>query len=155
MEYREFKTGGECIQVPLKTPEAEAARDSFTKLIYGCLFDWILYKANATLQMHHTQDFSSDSCFIGILDVAGFESFDVNGFEQLCINLANEKLQYQFNWDIFQTELNAYAEEGLEGLDLQFSDNTDVLELIEGKNGTLEPIFSSIKKTKKPCFCRV
>lgn len=125
-----MKTGSEVIQVPLKLPEAEGARDGLAKLIYGCVFDWILYRSNASLRPELVSGRS-----VGILDIAGFESFAVNGFEQLCINLSNEKLQNHFNYDIFQSELSAYAEEGLQALDIEFEDNQKVLNLIEGKGG--------------------
>lgn len=48
---------------------------------------------------------------IGILDIAGFERFDVNSYEQLLINLSNEKLQQRFNQDIIQAELEDYKKE--------------------------------------------
>lgn len=72
---------------------------------------------------------------MGILDIAGFESFKNNGFEQLCINLSNEKLQHHFNQDIFLNEISDYKREGLHDLKLAYTDNADVLDLIEGKGG--------------------
>lgn len=72
---------------------------------------------------------------VGILDIAGFESFVRNGFEQLCINLSNEKLQNHFNQDIFLKELEDYEAEGLQGLNVSFQDNAQVLDAIEGKGG--------------------
>lgn len=125
-----MKSGSEIIEIPLKKHEAEAARNDVAKLIYGCIFDWILYRANESLRPDTTS-----GRFVGILDIAGFESFAVNGFEQLCINLSNEKLQNHFNRDIFESELSAYAEEGLESLDIEFEDNQQMLSLIEGKGG--------------------
>lgn len=118
----------------MKQPEAEAARDGFAKLIYGYIFDWILYRANSSLK---PESDPKENRFVGILDIAGFESFVVNGFEQLCINLSNEKLQNRFNFDIFQNELSAYAEEGLASLDIKFEDNQKILDLIEGKGGQI------------------
>ncbi|KAL8447777.1 hypothetical protein Emag_004185 [Eimeria magna] len=70
---------------------------------------------------------------VGILDIAGFESFKTNGFEQLCINLSNEKLQHHFNQDIFLNEISDYQKEGLQDLKLAYQDNADILDLIEGK----------------------
>ena len=66
---------------------------------------------------------------IGILDIYGFENFELNSFEQLCINVANEQLQYFFNQHIFQSELEEYEREGIEGKDIKFVNNRPLIEL--------------------------
>lgn len=130
---REVKTGPDLIQIPLKPNEAIAARDGMSKLIYGLVFDWIIYRINQNLSPV-VSSFKNEM-FFGILDIAGFESFDVNGFEQLCINLSNEQLQKCFNFTVFETEMAAYREEGLGDFNLEFHDNHHIIDLIEGKQG--------------------
>jgi len=67
---------------------------------------------------------------IGILDIYGFENFQHNSFEQLCINTANEQLQMFFNRHIFRSELEAYAVEGIKSTKFQFTDNEPLIKLL-------------------------
>jgi myosin-6 len=82
---------GTAIKVPLKVGEASSARDALAKSVYSKLFDYIVARVNQALP------FSSSKSYIGVLDIAGFEYFQVNSFEQFCINYCNEKLQQFFN----------------------------------------------------------
>jgi myosin heavy chain 9/10/11/14 len=95
-------------------------KDSFTKSIYSRTFDWIVSKVNETLlSKEKIQN------WIGILDIAGFEIFELNSFEQLCINFTNERLQQFFNSHMFKKEQEEYEREKIVwkyidfGLDLQ------------------------------------
>ena len=72
--------------------QAMGARDALAKHIYAELFNWIVAVINKALEST-----SVSQRFIGVLDIYGFETFDINSFEQFCINYANEKLQQQFN----------------------------------------------------------
>ena len=71
---------GTVIMVPLKTHEASSARDALAKATYSRLFDYIVAKINESIP------FERSSYYIGVLDIAGFEYFTVNSFEQFCIN---------------------------------------------------------------------
>ena len=71
--------------------------------------------------------------FVGVLDIFGFEFFETNSFEQVCINLANEKLQFNFNEHIFVLELQTYEEEGIDVRRVTFDTNEPTLKLLEGK----------------------
>ena len=88
----------EPIAITLSAQEALYARDALTKFMYGELFSWLVKQINASVPGK-----SADS-FIGILDISGFEIFEVNSFEQFCINFANEKIQQYFNRQILQQE---------------------------------------------------
>jgi myosin heavy subunit len=111
--------------------QASAARDSMNKALYGNLFDWLIFKINEFLCKVTSND------YIGVLDIFGFEVFDHNSFEQFCINLANEKLQQHFNHYIFKMEQNEYKSEGINFSSIEFVDNQECLDLIEGKPGIL------------------
>ena len=81
------------------------------KWIYGCIFKWIVLKINEANS--YDGDISSLYKYIGILDIFGFETLNVNSFEQLCINFANERLQKLFNEEVFDLEQQYYATNGL------------------------------------------
>lgn len=72
--------------------QARAARDALAKYMYAELFSWIVQMINRALETT-----GEKHRFIGVLDIYGFETFEINSFEQFCINYANEKLQQQFN----------------------------------------------------------
>jgi hypothetical protein len=77
--------------------------------LFAGLFDWLTAAVNEKLKPKG----DAHNLFIGILDMFGFENFAKNGYEQLCINYANEKLQHQFFNHYFTAEQNDYVENGL------------------------------------------
>ncbi|GFZ02730.1 myosin-like protein XIF [Actinidia rufa] len=121
------------ITKPLDPASAVTSRDALAKTIYSRLFDWIVDKINSSIG----QDPNAKS-IIGVLDIYGFESFKINSFEQLCINLTNEKLQQHFNQHVFKMEQEEYTREEINWSYVEFVDNQDVLDLIE--KGVLEAI---------------
>eukprot|EP00055_Hartaetosiga_balthica_P002458 m.4037 g.4037 ORF g.4037 m.4037 type:complete len:957 (+) comp2161_c0_seq1:253-3123(+) len=114
-----------------KPYEAEDVRDAMAKALYGKTFRWIVQQVNALLGPKGKAKASDKS--IGILDIFGFECFDHNSFEQLLINLANERLQQFFNDHIFKMELDEYEKEGIDGSKITYEDNADVLEMFLGR----------------------
>ncbi|OAD53874.1 Myosin heavy chain 95F [Eufriesea mexicana] len=119
---------GTVIMVPLKVYEANNARDALAKAIYSKLFDHIVARINKSIP------FKASSYYIGVLDIAGFEYFKVNSFEQFCINYCNEKLQQFFNERILKYEQDLYARESLNVPKISYVDNQDCIDLIESKN---------------------
>uniref|UniRef100_A0AAR2IY67 Myosin X n=1 Tax=Pygocentrus nattereri TaxID=42514 RepID=A0AAR2IY67_PYGNA len=107
------------------------SRDSMAMALYSQCFTWIIRKLNK--RIHGNDNFKS----IGILDIFGFENFEVNRFEQFSINYANEKLQEYFNKHIFSLEQLEYNREGLVWDDVNWMDNGECLDLIEKKLGLL------------------
>lgn len=118
---------GTVYMVPLKAYEANNARDALAKAVYSKLFDLIVQRINQSIP------FSSSSHYIGVLDIAGFEYFQVNSFEQFCINYCNEKLQQFFNERILKEEQALYQREGLSVKKIEYVDNQDCIDLLEGK----------------------
>ncbi|KAK6492680.1 myosin-IIIb-like isoform X1 [Huso huso] len=124
-------TRGESIKRNHSQQQAEDARDSIAKVAYGRVFGWIVSKINELLAPN--VDLNEEHQEIGILDIFGFENFAVNRYEQLCINLANEQLQYFFNHHIFLMEQKEYKEEGIKWETITFKDNKPILDLFLAK----------------------
>ncbi|KIW07562.1 myosin-1 [Verruconis gallopava] len=119
---------GSVYDVPLNIPQAGAVRDALAKAIYFNLFDWIVQRVNESLRARGASAYS-----IGILDIYGFEIFERNSFEQLCINYVNEKLQQIFIQLTLKTEQEEYAREQIKWTPIKYFDNKVVCELIEEK----------------------
>lgn len=120
-------TKGTVIKVPLKVEQANNARDALAKTVYSHLFDHVVNRVNQCFP------FETSSYFIGVLDIAGFEYFEHNSFEQFCINYCNEKLQQFFNERILKEEQELYQKEGLGVNEVHYVDNQDCIDLIEVK----------------------
>ncbi|XP_072264650.1 unconventional myosin-VI isoform X2 [Pyxicephalus adspersus] len=118
---------GTVIKVPLKVEQANNARDALAKAVYSRLFDHVVNRVNQCFP------FERSSYFIGVLDIAGFEYFEHNSFEQFCINYCNEKLQQFFNERILKEEQELYQREGLGVNEVHYVDNQDCIDLIESK----------------------
>uniref|UniRef100_A0A4W3IJX8 Myosin-IIIb-like n=1 Tax=Callorhinchus milii TaxID=7868 RepID=A0A4W3IJX8_CALMI len=125
-------TRGESIQRHHTKQQAEDARDSIAKVAYGRVFGWIVSKVNQLLAPKEDMD-TVDLQEIGILDIFGFENFAVNRYEQMCINLANEQLQYFFNHHIFLMQQKEYKQEELEWKAITYKDNKEILDLFLAK----------------------
>ncbi|XP_044762393.1 unconventional myosin-IXAa-like isoform X3 [Coccinella septempunctata] len=133
------RASGETLIINYRLPEATASRDAMAKCLYGALFDWIVLQVNHALLSKKDTLREHQGNSIGVLDIFGFEDFGLNNsFEQLCINYANEHLQYYFNQHVFKYEQEEYRKEGIRWTNIEFMDNTGCLQLIEGKpNGLL------------------
>lgn len=129
-----IKVGKEFVNKAQTKEQVEYAVEAISKTIYERMFKWLVQRINKSLDRTKRQGAS----FIGILDIAGFEIFQSNSFEQLCINYTNEKLQQLFNHTMFILEQEEYKREGIDwtfidfGLDLQ-----PTIELIEKPTGIL------------------
>uniref|UniRef100_A0A8C7XTN3 Unconventional myosin-X n=1 Tax=Oryzias sinensis TaxID=183150 RepID=A0A8C7XTN3_9TELE len=116
---------GEEICSPLTVEQAVDSRDSVAMALYSQCFSWIIMRINQKIK--GKDNFKS----IGILDIFGFENFEVNRFEQFNINYANEKLQEYFNKHIFSLEQLEYNREGIQWEAIDWMDNAECLDLIE------------------------
>jgi len=144
---REITIKSETTIIPLDLAAAEECRDTLAKHLYGSLFEWLVKRINNSLCAQLIPD---DTTIIGVLDIFGFEIFEKNSFEQLCINFTNEKLQQQFNQIIFKEEEEIYLSENIEYQHINFIDNDTVLDLIEKKpDGVLCILDDELKMPHK------
>ncbi|KAF0879428.1 MYO7B protein, partial [Crocuta crocuta] len=121
---------GEFVTRPLNITQAADRRDAFVKGIYGHLFLWIVKKINAAIFTPPAQDPKNVRRSIGLLDIFGFENFQNNSFEQLCINFANEHLQQFFVQHVFTMEQEEYLSENIAWDYIHYDDNRPTLDLL-------------------------
>eukprot|EP00929_Paragymnodinium_shiwhaense_P105640 TRINITY_DN7068_c0_g2_i3.p1 TRINITY_DN7068_c0_g2~~TRINITY_DN7068_c0_g2_i3.p1 ORF type:complete len:1669 (+),score=441.76 TRINITY_DN7068_c0_g2_i3:89-5095(+) len=124
---------GETMTSPVKPAQAFDARDALARQLYGSLFDYIVKQINKSIGLGDSNGKEVAMLFVGVLDIFGFECFKLNSFEQLCINLTNERLQQYFNTFVFKLEQELYSREGIPWDALDFPDNQDCLDLLQGR----------------------
>merc|ERR1719162_2029107 len=107
--------------------QAMYGRDALGKALYSKLFDWIVERCNICFPYPKAKSVN----YIGILDIAGFEYFQVNSFEQFSINYCNEKLQQFFNERVLKDEQELYVKESIKFKEVEYVDNQDCIDLIE------------------------
>ena len=132
------KIKDEDFKTPLTFENCKSSRDSLAKELYNRLFLWIVKKMNSRLDPQYTlsldnEEKSKNIKYIGLLDIYGFECFDTNSFEQLCINYTNEQLQHLYINDFFQSEIEELKREGLSSKInyIKFNDNQPIIDLID------------------------
>ncbi|NWS02845.1 MYO7A protein, partial [Motacilla alba] len=121
---------GESVSRPLNVFQAANGKDAFVKGIYGRIFLWIVNKINSAISNPASQKPKERHQSIGLLDIFGFENFNNNSFEQLCINIANEHLQQFFVHHVFKLEQEEYLAEHIAWNNIDFTDNHQALEVI-------------------------
>uniref|UniRef100_A0A8D3BTC2 Myosin IHb n=1 Tax=Scophthalmus maximus TaxID=52904 RepID=A0A8D3BTC2_SCOMX len=129
LTHRKIEAKTEEVLSPFSVDHAVYARDALAKAIYGRTFNWLVNKVNESLA---NKD-SSRKTVIGLLDIYGFEVFNVNSFEQFCINYCNEKLQQLFIRLTLKSEQEEYEMEGIEWEPVPYFNNKIICDLVEEK----------------------
>jgi len=122
---------GELMEKSHTVPEALFGRDAFAKALYDRLFTWIVENVNSAIEVRQTQRHNVPGTVIGVLDIYGFEIFDVNSFEQFCINYCNEKLQQLFIELVLKQEQEEYLREGIAWQNIDYFNNQVICDLVE------------------------
>ncbi|XP_032640941.1 myosin-1B-like [Chelonoidis abingdonii] len=136
--YPRVKVGNEYVTKGQTVQQVHNAVGALAKAVYEKMFLWMVVRINQQLDTKQPRQY-----FIGVLDIAGFEIFDFNSLEQLCINFTNEKLQQFFNHHMFVLEQEEYKKEGIEWTFIDFGmDLAACIELIEKPMG----IFSILEE---------
>ncbi|OWK53055.1 Myosin heavy chain, skeletal muscle, adult [Lonchura striata] len=136
--YPRVKVGNEYVTKGQTVQQVNNSVGALAKAVYEKMFLWMVVRINQQLDTKQPRQY-----FIGVLDIAGFEIFDYNSFEQLCINFTNEKLQQFFNHHMFVLEQEEYKKEGIEWTFIDFGmDLAACIELIEKPMG----IFSILEE---------
>ncbi|THV07471.1 hypothetical protein K435DRAFT_833368 [Dendrothele bispora CBS 962.96] len=126
METQRGGRRGSVYDVPLNPAQASSGRDALAKAIYNNLFEWIVSRINISMKPR-----TAHAQVVGILDIFGFEIFEDNSFEQLCINYVNEKLQQIFIELTLKTEQEEYVREQIKWTPIKYFNNKIVCDLIE------------------------
>eukprot|EP01060_Flectonema_neradi_P036265 TRINITY_DN6929_c2_g3_i1.p1 TRINITY_DN6929_c2_g3~~TRINITY_DN6929_c2_g3_i1.p1 ORF type:complete len:1372 (+),score=332.35 TRINITY_DN6929_c2_g3_i1:58-4173(+) len=117
------------VEAKLNATKSLDARDAVCKALYDQVFGWEVEKIN------QNTDSGTGENFIGLLDIFGFEDFEYNSFEQICINLANETLQNHYNNFIFNKDMDDCRAEGIDVTEVKCPDNGPCLRLMTDKVG--------------------
>ena len=134
LTHRTIEAHGDLITSPLDRDLSFYARDALAKAIYTRLFDWLVSRINQSLQTPASLSRAKTNHVLGILDIYGFEVFQTNNFEQLCINFCNEKLQQLFIELTLKQEQEEYLKEGIEWESVTYFNNKVICDLIEEKH---------------------
>ncbi|XP_076017250.1 myosin-7-like [Genypterus blacodes] len=127
------KVGNEWVTKGQSVQQVYYSIGALAKSVYEKMFLWMVVRINQSLATKQPRQY-----FIGVLDIAGFEIFDFNTFEQLCINYTNEKLQQFFNHHMFVLEQEEYKKEGIVWVFIDFGmDLAACIELIEKPMGIM------------------
>ncbi|ODM91980.1 Myosin heavy chain, muscle [Orchesella cincta] len=133
-----IKVGTEFVVKSQSVNQCNYQVGAMAKSIFDRLFKFLVRKCNDTLDTKQKRQ-----SFSGVLDIAGFEIFDENGFDQLCINFTNEKLQQFFNHHMFVLEQEEYKREGLDWVFEDFGQDLQAtIELFEKPMG----VFSILEE---------
>eukprot|EP00397_Hematodinium_sp_SG-2012_P001741 GEMP01001746.1.p1 GENE.GEMP01001746.1~~GEMP01001746.1.p1 ORF type:complete len:1288 (+),score=365.72 GEMP01001746.1:72-3866(+) len=119
------------IRMARNVQSASYTRHSLAKVVYARLFEWLVWRINRAT--YGSGVGTRDHHKIGLLDIYGFEVFECNSFEQLCINFANEKLQQHFNSHMFTLEQQLYSSESINWSHIQWKDNQNIIDALERK----------------------
>lgn len=162
-----IKVGNEFVTQGRNKDQVSYSVGALAKAMFDRVFKWLVKKCNVTLETGLKR-----AHFIGVLDIAGFEIFDYNGFEQICINFCNEKLQQFFNHHMFVLEQEEYKREGIDwvfvdfGMDLQacielFEKPLGILSILEEESMFPKATDKSFTEKlnsnhlgKSPCFIK-
>ncbi|XP_057406926.1 myosin-IIIb [Balaenoptera acutorostrata] len=147
-------TRGETIIRANTVDRASDVRDAMSKALYGRLFSWIVNRINTLLQPDKNLRTSDDGMNVGILDIFGFENFQRNSFEQLCINIANEQIQYYFNQHVFALEEMEYQNEGIDMTPVEYEDNRPLLDMFLQKPLGLLALLDEENKFEDNLRCK-
>ena len=131
LTQRVIAAGGEVMQKTHTSTEAEYGRDALAKAIYERLFTEIVSRVNNAINVNDTETYQRYRTVIGVLDIYGFEIFDVNSFEQFCINYCNEKLQQLFIELVLKQEQEEYQREGIAWQNIDYFNNQIICDLVE------------------------
>lgn len=134
LTHRTIDAHGDLITSPLDREMSFYARDALAKAVYTRLFDWLVSRINRSLQTPSSLSRANSNHVMGILDIYGFEVFQTNNFEQLCINFCNEKLQQLFIELTLKQEQEEYLKEGIEWTPIEYFNNQIICDLIEEKH---------------------
>jgi len=134
---RSFQNNQETLSVPQNAELAREACDALAKKMYARVFDSVVRAVNVqTGSVEANQEYG----VISLVDIFGFEQFEVNRFEQLCVNYASEKVQQKYVVDILRKMKTEYTMEGISVMDFKEFDNSGIIDLIEGTHGIISAL---------------